>query len=494
VGNPGQVFLVGAGPGDPGLMTQRAIALLKQADVVLYDYLIPLNCLHYCKPTAYLDCVGKKKGEHSVTQSEINQKMLAYAKDGKTVIRLKGGDPLIFGRGGEEMEFLKAEGIPYQVVPGVSAASAVPAYAGIPLTHRHFSRSVAFVTGTLHDGQSNTSFPFADTLVFFMAVTALETLAKQLSNHPPFTKDTPAALIHRGTTADQKMITGTLETLYAVQQKHGVKAPCLLVVGDVVSMAQSIEWRSALPLSGHRVVLLRTLEQSQELELQLELLGAEVLLSPMIALSPNPDAMKTLTKDTLKTQTDIIFTSINGVRYFFEALQQNAVDHRQLAHLNITAIGERTQSVLKENGILADSIPATFHSDAIADLFPNSLTNCRILIPTTDKADTDLAATLESRGAAVTVLPIYHTKKPDKIWGELRDGDHVFFTSASTVEHACDTQFWTTQSIHAYSIGPKTTETIQALKPNAVVQTAKMARTDDMLTLLLETIKKGKTV
>ncbi len=488
----GHVFLVGAGPGDPGLMTQRSIVLLQQADVVLYDYLVPTHCLQLCKSTAILDCVGKKKGEHSSTQSEINQKMLSYSKDNKMVVRLKGGDPLIFGRGGEEMEFLRANGISYQVVPGVSSASAVPAYSGIPLTHRDFSRSVAFVTGTLHDGFNNGELPQADTLVFLMAVTALETLTAILSAHPPFTKKTPAALIYRGTTADQKMVIGTVETIYAIQKENKIQTPSILVVGDVVGVAKRIEWRSLLPLSGKRIVLLRTLEQSKELAQMMELLGAEVLVSPMISLTENVEVMATVTPEFISPITDIIFTSINGVRYFFNALKKNDVDHRRLSGKTILSIGPRTKEELVQNGIFPDGIPTDFHSEAVLDLFQKELSERHILIPTTDIAEDALAVELRKRGAKVTVLPVYCTKKPEKIWGELRDGDHVLFTSASTVENACEVAFWTNQLIYAYSIGPKTSDAIQRLRPNIPIYTAINATTDAMLKLLLETIQKEK--
>ena len=486
----GTVLLVGAGPGDPGLMTLKAVSALSQADVILYDYLIPSNCLLHCKPEAILECVGKKKGEHSSTQSQINEKMLSYARQGKTVVRLKGGDPLIFGRGGEEMEYLREHGISYQVIPGVSSATSVPGMCGIPLTHRDFSRSVAFVTGTLQDGQSNKTLPHADTLVFLMAVTGLDSLTQRLSHHAPFTKDTPAALLYRGTLSQQKRLIGTLETISDLQKEHKMMAPSILVVGNVVSVAKHLEW--TLPLSGQRVVLLRPYDQSQDLMEKLEWLGAEVLLSPMMALIPNPTEMQKITPLFFKGFTDVIFTSINGVRYFFEALRTNGCDLRTLAPLTLTTIGPRTEEELQKRGLFANHRPKTYHSKALADLFSKRNTSLQILIPTTEKADATLAEDLRAQGHTVTVSPLYTTEIPQKIWGDCRDGDHVFFTSASTAEHAHLTGFWTSQTIHAYSIGPKTSEAIHAFKPNYPLHTAPNATTDDMLTLLLETVQKGQ--
>lgn len=485
--NPGHVFLVGAGPGDPGLLTQKAAMLLAHADCVLYDYLIPPNALLTCKPDTELICVGKKKGAHSATQRAINERMVSEAKKGRRVVRLKGGDPLVFGRGGEEMSYLEAEGISYTVVPGVSAAMAVPASCAIPLTHRDYSRSVAFVTGTMHDGSSNSTLPVADTLVCLMALTGFETLVKRLKQHPPFHAKTPAALIQSGTTAHQKMVVGTLETLPNLHKKNPLNSPVLLIVGDVITTSQNLQHFNNLPLVHKRVVLLRAHDQCKDLYETLTLLGAEVILAPMIKLVPNTTEMAELTHGLIQNLTHIVFTSINGVRFFFESLIQNRIDHRYLSHLHITAIGPRTKSELESYGFYADVCPEEFHAKAVAQcLANNQLTNHHhVLLPTTDKADNELVEALAKTGATIIRKNIYSTQKNDRCFATLHDNDYVFFTSASTAEFACETGFWTTQNIHALSIGEKTTQTLRRLKPNTSIYTAQTATTDAMLNLLL---------
>lgn len=455
----GKVYLVGAGPGAPDLITLRAVRILERADVVLYDYLVHPNLLYHCPETAERICVGKKKGHHSKTQQDINQLMAAFAAEGKKVVRLKGGDPCIFGRGGEEMEFLKTRGVAYEIVPGVTSAIAVPSYAGIPLTHRDLSRSVAFVTGTLKRGKSaeNIPIPEADTLVFLMALTHLQPLVKRLKTFRHFSGSTPVALIYKGTWAEQKTIPGTLDTIAAIQETHRLGTPALLVVGNVAGLADQLGWVHTLPLFGKRVIILRAVHQAQPLITELSLLGAEAIALPLLSFEPNERAQKRVTPNFLKKFTVLIFTSANGVDAFFNALFTKG-DARTLTGKRIVAIGPKTAEALKSYGIRADAMPPVYDAAAITKLFKKTLKQETVLIPTAEGARQALPAALRSRGAKVTVLRMYKTLCPPLREIPLSGGDYVVFTSPSTVTHFFKSGIYNGQDIVPFCIGRVTAD------------------------------------
>lgn len=458
-----KVYLVGAGPGDPSLITLRAIQLLKKADVVLFDHLAHNSLLQYCKPTAECIDVGKRKGNHSAKQSEINALLIEKASSASIIVRLKGGDPLIFGRGGEEMIVLKEHGIAYEVVPGVTSAIAVPTYAGIPLTHRELSRSVAFVTGTTLDGTSIQAKPLpdADTLVFLMAVTHLEELCGKLLKRDRFTAQTPAALIYKGTTADQKVVLGTLADIHIKQKTHNILPPSILVVGEVAKLSESLDWWHQRPLSGRRIAVLRHKSKSESFVETLSDLGAEVMVCPMLEVAPEVSEQDKLTQESLSDITDIIFTSQNGVEIFFETLYQKGLDARCLAGKNIVAVGPKTAKKCTHFGVQPDGIPEVFQAEAIPTVLEGDLSNRHILFPVGKKARPTLPHACEIRGAKCTVLYIYDTHMPVSPQLSLRDGDDVVFTSPSIVRHAIESGVWSSQRIQAFSIGPVTTKALQ---------------------------------
>ncbi len=433
-----RVYLVGAGPGDPDLITLKAVRLLQRADVVLYDYLAHPNLLHYAERAKKI-CVGKKRGQHSKQQTQINVMMKRLAAQGKMVVRLKGGDPTVFGRGGEEMEFLRKHKIPYEIVPGVTAAIAVPTYAGIPITHRDLSKSVAFVTGSPKKGQTlaDIHIPDADTIVFLMPVTNLSELAKR------FPAETPAALIHSGATSAQTVEVGTVSTI----SKSKLLPPSILVVGKVAALAKSLNWYERLPLFGKRIILLRTLKQSSELRDELHDLGAEVITCPAIEIKPLSP------KINLTGATMIIFTSPNGVEQFMKNR-----DSRSLAGKKIVAIGPKTAQALRQFGLIADLTPESYQSEGILEVLSKNLNDENILIPTAQGARDVLPDQLRKRGARVIMLPLYKNINP-KIDVAINDGDYVVFTSSSTAHHFFSGGH--NKNIVAFCLGPITANAVK---------------------------------
>ena len=456
----GMVYLVGAGPGDPTLITLKAIDCLKKATVVLYDYLAHPNLLQYCDKHCELICVGKRKGYHSAKQSEINQLLVDYASQGHCVVRLKGGDPLIFGRGGEEMEMLHQHQIPFEVVPGITSATAVPSFAGIPLTHRNLSRSVAFVTGTLKKGDSNLQIPVADTLVFMMAVTNLDQIVAAILTTNRFTEQTPAALIFHGTVAKEKRVIGTLDTICNLKKQQGIVTPALLVVGDVVPFTNKFCNGANWPLQGKRVVICRPKNQGNEYMAAFSQAGAETLLCPMIEIEANQKEQQSCTAELLKEHTMIFFTSTNAVRLFFQSLYLNGGDARQLAACKVIAIGKQTAAECQKYGINPDLVPLESTSEGILNELSADLSNEKIMIPTSSKASSQLSDECKQRGAAVTRLNLYTTVPTNHMFPEIEHGDIVVFTSSSTAEYFFASKLYKKQAIIALSIGPVTTTTI----------------------------------
>lgn len=432
--NPGCVYLIGAGPGDPELISVKGKRILEQCDVVIYDALVN-NLLTATLPERIQKIfVGKRGGKPSAKQDEINRLLASHAKEGKMVVRLKGGDPLLLGRGSEEMEYLKEQGIPYQIIPGISSALAAPAWAGIPVTHRSLSRSVAIVTGHLMAGESfeNLQLPEADTLVFLMAMQNIDVIINKLISKGKFTIDTPAAIIRNGTLPDQQVITGTLGNISVLKEKHQITAPAAFVVGKTASFASSLNWYKTPPLAGKRVVILRTPEQSDELIRILYESGATVIPWPVLVIDPQPLDM--IDSEYLKPFTMVIFTSPNGVRIFLNSMLKNGIDMRHLYGKKIFAIGAGTAKVLSDFGLIPDGVPEKYVAEGITGILPENLEGENILIPRASQAREILPLTLKERGASVTVLPVYKTLKRTNLDCPVKDGDYVLFTSSSIVE------------------------------------------------------------
>jgi len=443
----GRVFLVGAGPGDPGLITIKGLRCLREADVVIYDHLIPEEVLKLCPPHVRFIYAGKSGSDHTLAQEEINHQLVIEAKKGLTVVRLKGGDPFIFGRGGEEALVLREQGIPFEIVPGVSSAIAVPAYAGIPLTHRGHTSTLTFVTGHEDPKKEKSALDWEalariGTLVFLMGVKNLPHITENLlrAGKPA---DTPAALIRWGTTPEQETLVSTLKDIAKESQEKGFSPPAILVVGSVVSLRKELNWFENLPLFGKGIVLTRPLEQSAEMAERLKNLGARVILFPTIEIEP-PASWKGCDDaiDRLDTYHWIIFTSVNGVKFFFRRLMEKGKDVRDLKGLHFAAIGPTTAQAINAFGIVVEINPSVYTSEGLVEAFkPIDLRGLRILIPRAQEARDVLPKGLARLGAQVHEVAVYRTigNRPNqeellKLMAEGRVSC-LTFTSPSTVKH-----------------------------------------------------------
>jgi len=444
----GKVYLVGAGPGDPGLITVKGLECIKQADVLIYDYLASPVLLNYASKNAEIIYVGKKGGDHTLSQDGINSLIAEKAIKGFIVTRLKGGDPFIFGRGAEEAEVLIEEGIPFEVVPGVTSAIAAPAYAGIPLTHRKFTATVAFVTG--HEDptkeESNIDWPALakgiGTIVFLMGVKNLPKITSKLINDG-MPSDTPVALVRWGTTPKQFSVTGTLENINERVKSIGLKPPAIIVVGNVVKLRKTMNWFENRPLMGKRIVVTRAREQASELVKLLSDLGAECLECPTIKVVP-PDDWKLLDAaiENISSYDWLVFTSVNGVNYFFERLFSKGKDARALGRLNTAVIGPATERRLFKFGLKSDIVPKSYRAESIIEAFGNEDVNGKkILLPRAKEARPILPVELTRMGAAVDEITSYYTKEvpdsADLLLKRLKENtiDLITFTSSSTVKN-----------------------------------------------------------
>ncbi len=444
----GKVYLVGAGPGDPGLITVKGLECIKQADVLIYDYLASPTLLKYASKNAEIIYVGKKGGDHTLSQDGINSLIAEKADKGFIVTRLKGGDPFIFGRGAEEAEVLIEKGIPFEIVPGVTSAIAAPAYAGIPLTHRKFTATVAFVTGHEDPTKEESNIDWSalakgiGTIVFLMGVKNLPKITSQLINYGK-PSDTPVALVRWGTTPRQFSVTGTLENINERVKSIGLKPPAIIVVGNVVTLRKKMNWFENRPLMGKRIVVTRAREQASDLVKQLSDLGAECLECPTIKVVP-PDDWKPLDAaiENISSYDWLVFTSVNGVNYFFERLFSKGKDARALGKLNTAVIGPATERRLFKFGLKSDIVPKSYRAESIIEAFGNEDVNGKkILLPRAKEARPILPVELTKMGAAVDEITSYYTKEvpdsADLLLKRLKENtiDLITFTSSSTVKN-----------------------------------------------------------
>ena len=442
----GKVYLVGAGPGDPGLLTLRGRELLENAEVVIYDRLASPRIMEFVNPEAERIYVGKRVGRHVAKQHEINDLILQKAKEGKRVVRLKGGDPFIFGRGGEEAQILSENQIPFEIVPGVTSAIAVPAYAGIPLTHRSYTASVAFITGHRRfENEADVDWEGlakgVGTLVFLMGMTNLPSIADNLIRFGR-SPDTPAAVIRWGTTPLQESITGTLADIAKKVREAGFKPPAIIVVGDVCKVRDQINWFERQPLLGKKVLVTRTRQQASLLVNLLERKGAGCIECPTIEVRQVEDAS---ILDKAISEADlfdwIIFTSPNAVKFFFLRVDQLGKDVRALGKARVATVGTSTAQELEKLHIRVDAIPEDFRAEGLLELFARQdMKGKRILIPRAVKAREILPEGLQKMGAQVVVAPAYETVSPRVAPQTLElleeeDIDVVTFTSSSTVKN-----------------------------------------------------------
>lgn len=478
--NEGKVYIVGAGPGDPGLITVKALNALRRANVLLYDRLANEAFLSECKPGCEMVFVGKMPDRHAVPQHEINRLLVEYGKKGGVVVRLKGGDPYIFGRGGEEVEALVDAGVPFEVIPGITSAISALAYAGIPATHRDCTTSVTLVTG--HEdptkGESTTNWEklatASGTIVIYMGVkNSAEIIQKLMSGGR--SADTPAGVVSNGTLPSQSSFTATLGTLVEEMEKRKIKPPSLIVIGEVAALRDRLAWFEKRPLFGRRVIVTRSRTQASALVAQLDELGAQVLEFPTIRIEQPQDFGPLDNALSNASQFEhVVFTSVNGVESFFERARAIGLDIRDLAGPRLWAIGPATRDALLQYGVLVEKLPMEYFAKSLAAALGKDVAGARVLLPRVDIAPPALRNDLEDAGAVVTEVVAYRTvpepDAPQHILDAVGNGeiDYATFTSSSTVRNFMKKvegknldKFKANARI--ISIGPVTTETAKEL-------------------------------
>jgi uroporphyrinogen III methyltransferase/synthase len=441
------VYLVGAGPGDPGLITVKGMECIKKADVLVYDRLASSRLLTYARPDVELIYVGKSPDRHVLKQDEINQVLVDKAKENKVVTRLKGGDPFVFGRGGEEAEVLLEHGIPFEIVPGITSAISVPAYAGIPVTHRDFTTSFAVITGNEDPTKDESTIAWdkiatgVGTLVFLMGMGNLPKIVSKLIENG-CSQNTPIALIRWGTRPEQQTLVGTLADILQRSEEAGFKNPAIIIVGEVVTLRQKLQWFENKPLFGKRVLVTRSRHQASDFANKIDELGGEPFEFPTIDIDEPDYVEMDQAIGKVNEYNWIIFTSVNGVQSFFNRLFKLGKDVRSLQNAAICAIGPKTKEALEEKGLQVDYLPGEYRAEAIiAGLEGKIKPGDKVLLPRADIARKILPNTLKEMGAAVDDVVAYVTKKSAANSQLLREmllnkEIHIItFTSSSTVKN-----------------------------------------------------------
>jgi uroporphyrinogen III methyltransferase/synthase len=496
----GKVYLVGAGPGDAGLLTLRAAELIERADFVALDALVSADIAARIPKGTEVVYVGKRANAHALPQDQINQLLVSEAKKGKMVVRLKGGDPFVFGRGGEEAEELLAAGVPVEIVPGISSSIAGPAYAGIPVTHRSYATSVTLVTAHEADsGSTGVQWPalaqLDGTIVFMMGFANLPSICHKLMEYG-MEGDRGCAVISKATRFDQRTVTGTLRNIEARVAEAKLETPALIVVGDVVKLHETLNWFENKPLFGKRVVVTRAREQASELKRLLEESGAQVMQFPTIEIAP-PKSWESLDAATDSSYDWLIFTSTNGVEAFFRRLFELGKDVRSLASTKVAAVGQATADALRIRGLSPDLVPERFISTELLPLLPEDQRGIRTAVIRAEEGRDELITELRRRGGAVDLAIAYRTIAADDDLEELRALiaadriDVVTFTSASTVDNffAKLTDDERSKILHRaqiVSIGATTTEAIRRYgkAPDAVAEKATIPAMRDAVVAL----------
>ncbi len=459
-----KVYLIGAGPGDPSLITVKGRRILETSDVILYDHLAPAALLDLAPPNAERIYVGKKKSAHAFTQDEICAMLIERALEGRTVVRLKGGDPFIFGRGGEEAEALADAGIPFEIVPGVTTPLGIAAYTGVPLTHRDHTSAVTFVTGHAVAEIDWDKVGLAETLVIFMGLTTFPQIARELMARGR-SPETPAMAVRWATRPDQETLAGTLATLPGLIEQHGMKPPATVIVGEVVRLREKLNWYENLPLFGKRIVVTRAKGQAGGLAARLEALGACVIEIPTIEIQPPADpAPLDRAIANLGSYDWLIFTSANGVRYFMDRLDRSAADLRSL-RARICAIGPATRAAVEALHLKVDLMGTEYVAESLLEAFAaHDLSGKRVLLPRAAVARDVIPAELAKRGAQVDVVEAYRTVAPESTEPFPDAIDAITFTSSSTVQNFVS--LYGAEALHgvkAISIGSITTRTALSL-------------------------------
>ena len=502
----GKVWLAGAGPGDASLLTLKAARLIEKADVIVYDALISAETLSRIPENKEVIYVGKHAGDHPVPQEEINRILVREAEKGQQVLRLKGGDPFVFGRGGEELELLIRAGIPFEIVPGVTSAAAVPAYAGIPVTHRDYASSFHVITGHARKGgRVDLDFPalvrLKGTLVFLMGLSAMEFLLNGLTE-AGMDPDTPAAVLENGTCAGQRRVTATVGTLKEASDRAGIKTPAIIVVGKVCALSSQMHWAEDRVLGGRQFLVTRPRQSSSSLAERLRDLGAQVIEMPAIRTEPIcPNRRLREALETFGTHADqewLVFTSPAGADLFFDQLMELGMDLRSLlvrgAEVRIAAIGSGTAAALGKRGLIPDLVPRVYSAAALGEaLAETAAEGSRITVARAEKGSEELLPPLLKAGLDVDDIPLYrtlyetHPLLKDRIRELLEQGriDAVTFTSASTVRGftgAVECADYT--GIRAVCIGEQTAA--EAAKYGMQIQVSDQASMDAMVGKIVE--------
>ncbi|SHJ84115.1 uroporphyrinogen-III C-methyltransferase [Paramaledivibacter caminithermalis] len=444
----GKVYLVGAGPGDYKLITLKGLECIENADVVLYDRLINPKLLKYAKKDAEIIYVGKAPNAHSYSQEEISRLILEKALEGNIVTRLKGGDPFVFGRGGEEALLLTKNNVEFEIVPGITSAISVPAYAGIPVTHRNISSAFHIITGHEDPMKEESSLEFEalgklkGTLIFLMGIKNIDSICKKLIKHGQSSKR-PVAVIRKGTTMEQEMLVGTLQNISAKIKEKDFKNPAIIIVGEVVNLSEALSWVDKKKLFGKRVLVTRTRSQASKLSKKIESLGGEAIEFPTIEITPKEDYSK-IDKaiGEIEKYKWIIFTSINGVKFFFDRMKKLGFDIRLLKNAKLCAIGPATANKLNQLGLVVECIPDEYRAESIVEALKDKIeAGDSVLLPRADIARRVLEEELLKLGAKVDNIHVYKTTIPEYKKGELvkllKDSkiDIITFTSSSTVKN-----------------------------------------------------------
>ena len=477
----GFVYLVGAGPGDPGLITVRGKECISLADVVVYDYLASEQLLEFAHPGAELIYAGKIGGRHNHEQWQINDLLVEEALSGKVVTRLKGGDPFIFGRGGEECEALVSAGIPFEIVPGVTAGIGAAAYAGIPLTHRHITTSVAFVTGHENPEKESSEIDWerlslgSGTIVFYMGVKNLQHITGSLMEHGRL-PETPVALVRWGTRPEQQILTGTLANISELARKAAFKAPAITIVGEVVKLREKLRWYDSRPLFGKAILVTRAADQAGQFSKLLSAKGAAVFECPTIKLI-RPESWVELDGgiDRLASFDWTVFTSANAVSFFFDRITAKGLDCRAFGSCRICAVGPKTAALLAAKGIKADMIPADYKAEGVVTEFSKiDLQGRKVLFPRADKARELIPQALGEMGAIVAAPIAYRNIVPDVLPQNVLQALEekrvhcVTFTSSSTVDNLAvmlgeNRMLRLMQGVAVAAIGPITAKTCREI-------------------------------
>jgi uroporphyrinogen III methyltransferase/synthase len=468
-----KVYLVGAGPGDPDLITIKGRKALARADVILYDNLASDRLLDYAPSQAERIYVGKKRAAHEMSQEQISALMIERAREGKTVVRLKGGDPFIFARGGEEMEALADAGIPFEIVPGVTTPLGLAAYTGVPLTHREHTSAVTFVTGHNVEAIDWSKVGASETIVLFMGLVNFGAIARELIAHGR-SAGTPAMAVRWATRPDQETLVGTLRDLPQRLADAGFKPPATIVVGEVVKLRERFNWFEKLPLFGKKIAITRDRRQAPQLAEPLEALGAEVLPLPVIEIQPSSDpGPLDRAIAQLHTYDWLIFTSVNGVYAFLDRLDRSPVDLRSLK-ARICTIGPATRAAVEGLHLKVDRMPMEYVAESLLEAFASDdLRGVRILLPRAAVARDLVPAEFARRGAIVDVAEAYRTIPPEAATGRAREvlarhPDWITFTSSSTVKNLVGAVqplggVAALKAVRTASIGPITSATMRGL-------------------------------